>query len=285
MSTPSRAFTFVDRITEIRARSAVRGYYDIPADLPSFPAALVGEAIGQLAAWEAMAGIGFEGRPVAGLADRITILRPVKPGERLELAADIESLDAEAVSYSGTADVDGERVFELAHAVGPMMPIEEFQDPNEVYRRYEELQEKGPGPDAERFGGLPPMDLERVDGERGSWAHSRIHVPSEAAIFADHFPRRAVFPGTLLMLANLELAKALADEADDGGRPWRPSVVRDVKLRAFTTPGDSLGIEARVTEDEVSGDAGDEVHVTVETKNKKRTVGRARVLLTREEGS
>ena len=62
------AFSFVDRITKLEPGVRAAGRYAIPGHLPRFPACLVAEAIGQLAAWVSMSKLGFRRRPVAGLA-------------------------------------------------------------------------------------------------------------------------------------------------------------------------------------------------------------------------
>ncbi len=63
-----RAFSFVDRITSVRNGTQIRGHYAIPSDVDEFPVSLVGEAVGQLAAWAAMSALKFTHRPIAGLA-------------------------------------------------------------------------------------------------------------------------------------------------------------------------------------------------------------------------
>ena len=93
-----RAFSFVDRILSCEPGVAIRGFYRIPAGIESFPTSLVAEAVGQLAAWSAMAVVDFQRRPVAGIAGAIELLGDVRPGQTLELAADLESADIEAVA-------------------------------------------------------------------------------------------------------------------------------------------------------------------------------------------
>ncbi len=67
MSERFRAFSFVDRITR-RPAAASRVIYTVPPPSTRFPASLMAEAVGQLAAWSAMAQLDFAWRPVAGLA-------------------------------------------------------------------------------------------------------------------------------------------------------------------------------------------------------------------------
>ena len=269
-----RAFSFVDRIHTIQPGVRIRGSYTIPSVITSFPASLVAEAVGQLAAWAAMAALDFKCRPVAGLAASIELLSPVRPGQVLELAAELETVDTEAVAYGGTAQADGIPVVRLEHCVGPMMPLEEFDDPQALRERFALLQGAGAVPGA--FGGVPSFPLARTGGDAGQSLRATLHVPTSAPFFADHFPRRPVFPGTLLMNANLGLAATLAAQLPTpatGGK-WVVRGVSDVKLRAFTPPGETLEIEARLNQ--LSTDAAT---LSVEMRKGKRVVGGARVLL------
>src|SRR5512137_2052805 len=120
-----RAFSFVDRITELRPGVAIRGCYTIPPAVPRFPLSLVAEAVGQLAAWAAMAAVDFTHRPVAGIAGKVELLSAVRPGQLLDLAAELESVDTETVGYRGTAHADGIPVIRLLDCVGPMVPVED----------------------------------------------------------------------------------------------------------------------------------------------------------------
>jgi hypothetical protein len=45
------AFSFVDRITEFVPGTRAHGVFHVPAAIQAFPACLVAEAVGQLAAW------------------------------------------------------------------------------------------------------------------------------------------------------------------------------------------------------------------------------------------
>jgi 3-hydroxymyristoyl/3-hydroxydecanoyl-(acyl carrier protein) dehydratase len=273
-----RAFSFVDRIHAIQPGVQIRGRYAIPAAIESFPAALAAEAVGQLAAWAAMVAMDFKCRPVAGLAARIEFLAQVQPGQVLELAADLETVDAEAVAYGGTAHAGGVPVIRLQHCVGPMMPLEEFDDPQALRDRFELLQGAGARPGA--FGGVPSFALDHTEGEPGRSLRATLHVPTSAPFFGDHFPRRPVFPGTLLMNSNLELAAALTAQLPPpaAGRRWVPRGMSDVKLRAFTPPGETLEIQVRMNQ--LSTDAA---AVSVETRKNKRVICGARVQFVPEE--
>ena len=273
-----RAFTFVDRIHSVEPGVRIHGSYTIPARLATFSTSLVAEAVGQLAAWAAMAAVDFKFRPVAGLAGSIDLLSPVRPGQVLDLAAELETVDTEAAAYVGTAHAGGIPVIRLQHCVGPMLLVEEFDDPQALRERFALLQ--GDSVARGTFGGGPFFALECTGGEAGQSLRATLQVPKSAPFFADHFPRRPVFPGTLLMNAKLEVVAALAAQwpAPAGGRKWTPRRVTDMKIRTFTPPGETVAIEARLHQ--LSPEAAT---VTVETRNGQRAISAVRVRLEPEE--
>jgi 3-hydroxymyristoyl/3-hydroxydecanoyl-(acyl carrier protein) dehydratase len=104
-------------------------------------------------------------------------------------------------------------------------------------------------------------------------------VPESAPVFADHFPRRPVFPGTLLMHTNLQLAARLAEELPPPatGARWTLSAVSNVKIRTFSPPGEILEVEVQLKKC-----SEDSALMSVETRNANRTVSAARVHFTGE---
>ncbi|MBP9902389.1 MAG: hypothetical protein KBH45_13070 [Verrucomicrobia bacterium] len=275
-----RAFSFVDRISSVEPGVRIRGEYLIPSNLDRFAPSLAAEAVGQLAAWAAMARMDFARRPVAGLAGDIELLHAIRPGQRLELAAELDTVEADAASYGGSVLVDGVLAIRLTHCVGPMLVVTDFDDPDALRARFGVLCNGGATPGG--FAGIPEFPLERTGGEAGQRIAATLQVPTQANFFADHFPRRPVFPGTLLMNASLDVAALLATELSVPacGARWALRSVSDVKLRAFTPPGDVLEIEARLNE--LSADAAT---VKVDIRKGSRVVGGARVRLIPEVGA
>src|ERR1700731_1429942 len=94
-------FSFVDRITALEPGKRARGRFTIPAGLPEFSTCLVAEAVGQLAAWVAMARAEFRRRPVAALSGEMRIVREAAPGEILDLEVEIESGGPDTVALAG----------------------------------------------------------------------------------------------------------------------------------------------------------------------------------------
>jgi 3-hydroxyacyl-[acyl-carrier-protein] dehydratase len=240
MSGHFSAFSLVDRITDLESGRRTRGRFQVPPTIRRFPSTLAAEAVGQLAAWNAIAHLGFRVRPVAGLAAEVRFGPQVQPGQRLDLETVLESCEMDAVSYSGWAEVDGVRVMELDHSVGPMLPLEDFDSPQAMRERFELL--CGPGAPSGRFAGVPEPAMEIVDQVREESVRANLLVPKEAEFFSDHFPRRPVFPGTLLLDAQLALALRFAA----GWLRWPPGAqlaatrVPNTKMRAFIPPGEML---------------------------------------------
>jgi 3-hydroxymyristoyl/3-hydroxydecanoyl-(acyl carrier protein) dehydratase len=154
-----------------------------------------------------------------------------------------------------------------------MLPLTYFDDPEALRGRFAFLCDSGT--DENAFQGVPSVLPQRVAGETGKWIRATIQVPKSAPFFADHFPRRPVFPGTLLMHANLHLAAALAAELASE-TPAIPPIrsVEDVKLRTFIPPGELLESEARVVEPD-----GGPPFISLESRKGKRLIGTARVCL------
>jgi 3-hydroxymyristoyl/3-hydroxydecanoyl-(acyl carrier protein) dehydratase len=239
------AFSFVDRITEFVAGSRARGTFWVPAGIRAFPPCLVAEAVGQLAAWVAMSQVNFRVRPVAALATETRFRGEILPGETLQLAVDIEECDDDMVVYGGSAVVDGRRIIELEHCLGPMLPVQDFDAPDALRERLELLRNEGAL--RGRFQGVDPSEnafIEHVPGK--SW-RARLDIPHEAAFFADHFPRNPVFPATLLLDAQIRAAAQLV-QRDCGPRFETPTASRmtHVKMRAFITPGQEVELGATI---------------------------------------
>lgn len=238
------AYSFVDRIDDFAAGRHARGSFAIPGDLASFRSCFVAEAVGQLAAWVAMDKIDFRGRPVAALATETLFHADARPGQTLALEVDILQCDDEAVAYSGRAGVDGRRVIELIDCLGPMLPVADFDSPDALRSRLALL--RGAGARPGRFRGVAPVPVSVVSRIPGSELRATLDVPHTAPFFGDHFPRRPVFPATLLLDLQLGLALDLARSAPalNGAQP-RPERVTHVKMRSFIVPGQhlDLGIE------------------------------------------
>jgi 3-hydroxymyristoyl/3-hydroxydecanoyl-(acyl carrier protein) dehydratase len=275
MSGRFRSFSFVDRITR-REAGRIEGHYAVPTGT-HFPASLMAEAVGQLAAWSSMAQLDFAWRPVAGLATLAHYHRVPRPGDTLRLEAEIERCDAEAVAYSGKAFIEGRLALELVDSVGPMLPMAEFDAPEAVRADFHTLLGAGAAPG--RFGGVPAPDLRDLQMQPDERLSATLQVPEAAAapFFADHFPRRPVYPGTLLMDAlatlSMHLAQRSAPLAEAGELVARK--VSQVKIRSFTAPGTPLQLEVVLQDVDAQ-----RARLKVAARSDDKTVASARIEVT-----
>jgi 3-hydroxymyristoyl/3-hydroxydecanoyl-(acyl carrier protein) dehydratase len=255
-------FVFVDRISAITADHA-RGELRREPDAPPLPPWLVIEAVGQLAAWIAMARGNFATRPVAALVGDVR-LSGTDVGGPLTLEARIDRVDSRAVLYSGSARIGDTEIAALRRCVGPLLPAHLFDDPAALRQRFAALC-AGPLPPGAggAEGVLPRAELSAL-ALRGGAASAQLRVPSAAPFFADHFPRRAVYPAALLADAQNQVAAPLAAQVL-GVAPerMRPTHVADFKVRAFSPPGQVLDLIAE-THPSADGTVAIAVAATVE---------------------
>jgi 3-hydroxymyristoyl/3-hydroxydecanoyl-(acyl carrier protein) dehydratase len=268
------AFSFVDRITRLEPGVRAAGRYWVPGAIAHFPPSLVAEAVGQLAAWVSMSQLDFRFRPVAGLAGEALFTRDVAPGQTLDLEVAIERCDEEAIAYGGAASVSGAQVLALSHCVGPMLPMAEFDAPGAVRADFEVL--RGAGAPAGRFQGVSPREVTVLEGVPGERLRAELRVPETASFFGDHFPRRPVFPGTLLLDTQIGLAVQLAGEAAplrDAG-VLAPVRVSDVKMRAFISPGQVLELRLEL---QSATPEGATIGIAARANGKPVATGRAEI--------
>jgi 3-hydroxymyristoyl/3-hydroxydecanoyl-(acyl carrier protein) dehydratase len=114
-----------------------------------------------------------------------------------------------------------------------MLPLAEFDDPRAMAERFALLTDGGAAPG--RFHGVNRPPIVR-DGNK-----ALLDVPAAAPFFNDHFPRRNVFPATLMLDAQIELALSVARETWPDAAAVR---MTNVKVRSFTPPGTQLTLGA-----------------------------------------
>ena len=253
-------FLFVDRIIELSPGTIARGVKHVTHDdyylcqdnegAWCFIPSLIGEAIGQLAAWNVMMSHAFTVRPVAGIASSASLVRPVYVGETLVLDAHLDVLDETAVQYHGEARVGNEVVFRLDGALGPLLPMTDFIDEAVVRRQFDEINRPL----------LSPNEYGLTLGARSSCVESHVHAPRmvfdqvtesqpgarltavkritrAASYFPDHFPNKPVLPMTVLLECFLNLANEFITRAGFT-QAYACREMRRIKMSDFIFPGD-----------------------------------------------
>jgi 3-hydroxymyristoyl/3-hydroxydecanoyl-(acyl carrier protein) dehydratase len=169
-------------------------------------------------------------------------------GRVFEIEAELRSSSGDAIVYGGRACSDGKEVMRMTNCIGPMLPMEDFDDPESVRRRFVRLREHGE---------QDPLAPDTLDGpsmtvqehEPGKWIRADLDVPSTSPFFADHFPRKPVLPASILLHYEMRLGFEAAREAlgREPGARVKESRIRGMKIRQFTAPGTRLDLEARIT--------------------------------------
>ncbi len=236
-------FLFVDCIDEFEPGGLAQGRFAMPRDFV-VPACLIAEAIGQLAGWIAMERWQFNARPVAALVGRCVIAGEARPGESVELAVEMDECEADAVSYAGRARADGRTLVTVERCGAPMLPLEDFDDREAMRERFAALRSpKGARVEVDRKLAVT-LPWSEITYDWNS-AKATIITPTERDFYADHFPRRPVFPATLSLDAMIRLARALAEHVGLKLAATPPLIrVSDVKLRTFVPPGQTLELAA-----------------------------------------
>ena len=91
-------------------------------------------------------------------------------------------------------------------------------------------------------------------------------VPAESTIFQGHFPGRPLMPGVLLIEAMAQTSGWLIIARTGFAKMPFLAALREVKLRSFVTPGQSLVITAKIIH-EGSGFTRTEAEIEVDGKN------------------
>jgi 3-hydroxymyristoyl/3-hydroxydecanoyl-(acyl carrier protein) dehydratase len=253
-------FHFVDQILELEpGRHALGVKYVTSGDTfvratASGEAALlsgiIGEALGQLGSWSVMAANDFTMRPVAGVVGEIAITGEAAVGETILLDTTIDSLTEDAVIYHAVASVDGETVLRLENALGPLLAIEDFNDPDEMRKRYGRIHRPGAPVEALDPGAetAVPFDVsfdEILSFDACKEATAVRTLSGQEEFLADHFPKKPVLPLSLLVESLLHLGQKLLE---DGCSWYVPVAARKIKMNRFVGPNDSLVAKVRVAE-------------------------------------
>lgn len=257
-------FLFVDRIVHSSPGQLIRGIKHITGDdtfltvdeqgRHCFISSLIGETLGQLAAWNVMQHNGFSQRPVAGIVACARLHRPAYVGETLLLESFIDNLDERAVQYHSIARVGDEPIFSIEGALGPLLPMTDFIAVDEVKQQYAEINH--PGDWAEICAlSLPvrtdelltnsgfttvTMAFDRIcSSEAGISLVAEKRISGAAPYLPDHFPKKPVLPMTVLLECKLNLAREFIARAGYAVN-YQLSALRKIKMSEFIQPGDVI---------------------------------------------
>lgn len=256
-------FLFVDRIVQSIPGKLIRGVKHITNDdfyLSQdtdgrfyFFSSLIGETLGQLAAWNVMAHCDFKARPVAGVVASAVMHKKAYVGQTLLLESFIDCLDETAVQYHSQARIGDEIVFAIDGALGPLLPMDDFIPQQDVRAQYHEIYRLGDWDEIAASLSAPfsstLADVEcqpyRMQFDRiltvvpGVSLSAEKRLTRQAPYFPDHFPKKPVLPMTVLLECKLGLAQEflLCSGLD---KTYQIREMRKIKMNEFVCPGDVL---------------------------------------------
>ncbi|MBL7480841.1 hydroxymyristoyl-ACP dehydratase [Legionella bononiensis] len=262
-------FLFVDKIVHISPGEWVGGIKHITRDdayvtldeqgKTCFIPSLIGETLGQLAAWNVMQHNDFTLRPVAGVVASARLHRPAYVGETLLLESHIDSLDDRAVQYHSVARVGEELVFSIEGALGPLLPMADFIDAELIRQQFTEIFHPSDWAEVCRKNSavdvdepitlgptIAPMVFDRImSSEAGVSIVAEKKISLAAPYFPDHFPKKPVLPMTVLLECKLNLAREFIVRA---GLPiqYQVSELRKIKMSDFVQPGDVVVCHVKI---------------------------------------
>jgi 3-hydroxymyristoyl/3-hydroxydecanoyl-(acyl carrier protein) dehydratase len=272
------SFLFVDRILSLEPERRITGLKHItPGDTylvtgrsgqPALLPSLIGETLGQLAAWNSMHVLDFQVRPVAGVVSAVKIHDDAYLGDTLFLEAVIDKIDHTAIEYSAIASINGRAVCEVQHALGPMLPMTDFIDRQTVMSQFEQIHHPGQWQamedryqSTERI--LPAIFAETrhagydhiLDWQPGKRVVALKLVSRSAPYFQDHFPQKPVLPLTILLSCHIRLANRFFKNCLDGDLYQRLRLVamHKIKMKAFISPGQAVTTEMRLKQSTEKG--------------------------------
>ncbi|MDP3559590.1 MAG: hydroxymyristoyl-ACP dehydratase [Legionellaceae bacterium] len=216
-----------------------------------FRTALVGETLGQLAAWNVMSTLEFTKRPVAGIASEVLVHGFAPIGSTIALESFIDRLDDDAVAYHSIATIEGKPLCEIKGALGPLLPMQQFSDPLQVKNQFDQIYRPREGspvaeseseslafdrPEVLRL--APEFTFDKVlSFEVGISLRAEKHVSLAAPYFPDHFALKPVLPMTVLIESSIHLAQFFIKKSGMS-TPFQVRCLRKMKMNDFISPGD-----------------------------------------------
>jgi 3-hydroxymyristoyl/3-hydroxydecanoyl-(acyl carrier protein) dehydratase len=246
---------------------------------PELSPSIVAEALGQLAAWVAMEKFHFAIRPVGGTVSDITISGSAKIGDKVFLESHIEVLDETMMVFSGKATVDGKEILSVRKALAPMLPTDLFIECKEAKKQFENIFQSDKQAESSSHGRSSFhsnqfcfYDQFTECSDEGLVGKKTL-LP-EAFYFADHFPKKPVFPFSLLLDCYMNAAKYyLKRHLGLSGRV-SSTRIRKAKIYHFIEPKDTF-----VTKLISKGKKGDAYHFSFETTVEGKKVSGAEQVL------
>jgi 3-hydroxyacyl-[acyl-carrier-protein] dehydratase len=278
-------FLYVDRIVEYVPGRLIRGVKNVTRSEPFLVPEADGrrrlrepiliEALAQLGSWLVMADAQFLRRPLFLGEDLVEVSGSAHAGDQVDLAVELKRCEDDVVETSGTAAIDGQVVVRSHAGRGSLMPMADFASPDETRTRFQGLHRpefrgvsRVGGPRAEtgsefwRLSRHRPPEL--IDGviehQPGQAVAAFKNIAGTEAYFAEHFARRPVVPGVIMLTIACDACELLVrPEVQPLGdrRRLRLTKVVNGRFRKIVEPGDQCIVKAKVKRLVTGGDQGE----------------------------
>ncbi len=260
-------FLMIDKICSLSPGQYARGIKNVsyngdflnelfPGHIICSPV-IICEAIAQLVSWILVQEKNFTAKPVITVVDTYESTGHARPGDSLLVEGELEDISEEGALAHGTISLNGKTIAAVNHAVCYLYPLSELNPPDEVRVQFGNLYCEGhpePSPQSaapimrERIPISPYVQYDTIEHADGDTVRGTKNVTATADYFNDHFPRKPILPGVMMLDSMIGLAAAGAKRAlqEQQLNDKKPVLrrTRKVKFRRFVQPGDQLIMEA-----------------------------------------
>lgn len=270
-------FLFVDRILEIEKGKSAKGIknvsfsdeylVNIVPNYPVMPRPLTIEAIAQLISWLVIWSKDFTVKPVAVMTECTKFYDNIRPGDQMVIRASIKSMHDEDALCEGSVEVDGKIVTELINGVCGFVPLDDLEDIRTVKSRAFSLFGRRT---LDEFINSPEFKAQRegcIDNDRnfnlnvvdkvielkpGEFISGVKSLTMTESFVTDHFPKKHVMPGTMIIEIISQLSERLLEKTLGGesGTKIKLLIIKSdkVKFRKYVVPGDQMFFNVTLTE-------------------------------------
>ncbi len=217
----------------------------LPAPAALQSACFLLESLAQAAGWLIAASTGFGRRGLPLSIDTVQLVADPRPGAPAVLHAEVAAWRDGSAIIRAQARCGRTLLAAVEGGICALVEAEQLEDPAATRATYEGLLRNGGKVRCGAGTAEPPgaPAIEAADGRRGrgTWV-----VAGGSGLFADHFPRLPLLPGSLQVQALVELARAVG--AAGGGPAGPPTRLGQVRFRRPVRPGDRLLLDVETVE-------------------------------------
>lgn len=265
-------FLFVDRICALEKGKRVRAIKNISGDeeflveifpgLPVLSPVIAAEAAAQALSWLIVEARDFAVKPLITVLDEYVCHKHVQPGDQIAMEGQVESFQRESALAHARILINETPAIEINHGVCYLFPLSTLQDPADAQRQFQHLCDnpflKAPAAAQRsplvREGAAPQSRNSGIDRIISYEEHQCIvgikNITTTADYFNDHFPRKPILPGVVIMDTLIGCARILINRAltAHGWEQKQAILVRahKVKFRRFVQPGDQLVVQVQM---------------------------------------